>query len=85
MNQGPQDSSARFISLRAWAREGHLGYSTARREVRRAIDPLPARLVAGRWRIDRAAAEGWLQRQDKRATLDLGAIVDEVAAELEAK
>lgn len=77
-------SVGRFCSLRSWAAETGLGYTTARAARRRALDPLPARQLFGRrWLIDRAEAARWLERQVAAREIDLDRLIDEIVRALE--
>lgn len=56
-----------------------------RSQTRRAIDPLPALLVNNRYYVDLEAAGRWLERRDARRSVDVGALVDSIVRDLEAK
>ena len=70
-------------SLREFCRlPGRLGYSKARELVRRSFDPLPARKIGRRFYIDPATFELWSERESARSSVDVAALVDEIAREL---
>jgi hypothetical protein len=76
---------ARSRSLREWARAQGLGYTWCRSAVRRVVAPLPAVFVAHRYRVDEISAAIWLDRESGRSRVNLGQLVNELAAELGAR